>query len=304
MNTTRYITVIVAGSVSAASACAQPLSHWSFDETSGAVAADPISGFVGSLRGDAAFAPGEGKAGGAVRITAAGGGHVTMGDVYMLTGGAKWCVSLWIKTADRSTQFPLSRHHTGVVAGFLIGIGSHGGGYGEADKPHLYIAHHPGGEARGTTVVTDDQWHQIVGMCDGSRPMIFVDGAPVEDEGTGAGGGVNAAPFLVGGLWNGSAVLPVFTGMIDDVQVYGNTMSDAAVDWLFANPGQVLPPCYADCDTSTGMWVLDIFDFLCFGNLFAVGDPYACDCDVTTGPLVCDIFDFLCFGNAFANGCR
>ena len=61
--------------------------------------------------------------------------------------------------------------------------------------------------------------------------------------------------------------------------------------------------CYADCDTTTGVGVLDIFDFLCFGNRFSAGDPYACDCDTTTGPGVCDIFDFLCFGNAFNAGC-
>ncbi len=62
--------------------------------------------------------------------------------------------------------------------------------------------------------------------------------------------------------------------------------------------------CYPDCDQSTGPGVLDIFDFLCFGNLFAAGDPYACDCDTTTGAGVCDIFDFLCFGNAFNVGCQ
>ena len=61
--------------------------------------------------------------------------------------------------------------------------------------------------------------------------------------------------------------------------------------------------CYADCDQSTGIGVLDIFDFLCFGNAFAVGEPYACNCDLSTGPNTCDIFDFLCFGNAFAAGC-
>ncbi len=61
--------------------------------------------------------------------------------------------------------------------------------------------------------------------------------------------------------------------------------------------------CYADCDTSTGVGVLDIFDFLCFGNRFSSNDPYACDCDTSTGMGVCDIFDFLCFGNAFNAGC-
>jgi hypothetical protein len=61
--------------------------------------------------------------------------------------------------------------------------------------------------------------------------------------------------------------------------------------------------CYADCDPSTGPGILDIFDFLCFGNRFAAADPYACDCDTSTGPGVCDIFDFLCFGNEFNAGC-
>jgi hypothetical protein len=54
--------------------------------------------------------------------------------------------------------------------------------------------------------------------------------------------------------------------------------------------------CYADCD---GSGELDFFDFLCFQNLFAAGDPRA-DCD-ESGEL--DFFDVLCFQNAFAAGC-
>lgn len=61
--------------------------------------------------------------------------------------------------------------------------------------------------------------------------------------------------------------------------------------------------CYADCDQSTGAGVLDIFDFLCFQDLFVAGDPYACDCDLSTGIGVCDVFDFLCFQNQFVSGC-
>jgi hypothetical protein len=69
------------------------------------------------------------------------------------------------------------------------------------------------------------------------------------------------------------------------------------------NSFTVEAPCYPDCDLSTGQGVLDIFDFLCFQNLFATNDPYACECDPSTGPGICDIFDFLCFQNAFAAGC-
>ena len=61
--------------------------------------------------------------------------------------------------------------------------------------------------------------------------------------------------------------------------------------------------CYADCTQSTGVGVLDLFDFLCWQGHFVNGNPYACDCDTSTGNGVCDIFDFLCFQNAFVGGC-
>ena len=54
--------------------------------------------------------------------------------------------------------------------------------------------------------------------------------------------------------------------------------------------------CYADCD---GSGSLDFFDFLCFQDAFAAGDPYA-DCD-GSGSL--NFFDFLCYQNEFAAGC-
>ena len=60
--------------------------------------------------------------------------------------------------------------------------------------------------------------------------------------------------------------------------------------------------CYPDCDTSTGVGVLDIFDFLCFQNAFVTGECYA-DCDTSSGPGALDIFDFLCFQSAFVAGC-
>jgi subtilisin family serine protease len=92
--------------------------------------------------------------------------------------------------------------------------------------------------------------------------------------------------------------------VIADEIVEDGHVETAALDAdyaLVASGGTAL--CYPDCDTSTGVGTLDIFDFLCFQNLFVNANPYACDCDTSTGPLVCDIFDFLCFQNAFANGC-
>ncbi len=142
---------------------------------------------------------------------------------------------------------------------------------------------------------------------------------------TGAGGpySTNASVFLVAGSGWTSFVFPVG---IDDWTPVGGTSLNATLiavsafrilnssapafaavieagDLLVDNITAEGQACYPDCDTSTGVGTLDLFDFLCFQNSFVNGEVYACDCDTSTGPLVCDLFDFLCFQNAFVGGC-
>lgn len=127
---------------------------------------------------------------------------------------------------------------------------------------------------------------------------------------------VTSVPVVVPGELAPTAITrvsaPTFFAQLDalagqDRREY-NIAVDVGRDGIFdpqtdaAGWFQVVPVvCGADCDLNR---VLDIFDFICFGNLFLAGDPYACDFDTTTGPGVCDIFDFLSFANAFAAGCR
>lgn len=79
----------------------------------------------------------------------------------------------------------------------------------------------------------------------------------------------------------------------------------AYVDGVF---GSVLIPfglaaqCYANCDGSTAVPVLNVNDFQCFLNRYAAGDPYA-NCDGSTAAPVLNINDFQCFLNQFAVGC-
>jgi hypothetical protein len=99
----------------------------------------------------------------------------------------------------------------------------------------------------------------------------------------------------------GGARLTVRAPGIHSVEFVGTRNSEgAAVDDLAFNPVVgASKACYADCDTSTGAGMLDVFDFLCFQDAFVSGDPYA-DCD---GNSVLDVFDFLCFQDAFVLGC-
>ncbi len=62
------------------------------------------------------------------------------------------------------------------------------------------------------------------------------------------------------------------------------------------------PACYANCDGSTSAPVLNVLDFACFLDRYAVGDPYA-NCDGSTTPPVLSILDFNCFVSRFSAGC-
>ncbi len=66
--------------------------------------------------------------------------------------------------------------------------------------------------------------------------------------------------------------------------------------WVVDLMGEVVVGCAADCE---GDGDLDVFDFLCFQNLFAIEDPYA-DWE---GDGDWDVFDFLAYQNAYATGC-
>jgi hypothetical protein len=93
------------------------------------------------------------------------------------------------------------------------------------------------------------------------------------------------------------------------------------VRFLYAPPGTVsnfpvwsigvdnmrifeIPPstCYANCDGSLSVPILNVNDFICFQARFAAGDSYA-NCDASTFPPVLNINDFLCFQSRFAAGC-
>jgi hypothetical protein len=68
-----------------------------------------------------------------------------------------------------------------------------------------------------------------------------------------------------------------------------------------AQPGPC-STCYANCDSSSVPPVLNINDFTCFLQKFALGDSYA-NCDGSTTVPILNVADFTCFLNRFAAGC-
>ena len=60
--------------------------------------------------------------------------------------------------------------------------------------------------------------------------------------------------------------------------------------------------CYANCDGSTSPPALNVGDFTCFLQAYAIGDPYA-NCDHSTIAPVINAGDFTCFLQKYAIGC-
>ena len=110
--------------------------------------------------------------------------------------------------------------------------------------------------------------------------------------------GLDGQPIEERGITTLIETLAFTTGRVARVRFLDNGGDGHLLDTFTFGP--ITSQCYANCECDG---VLDIFDFLCFGNKFAANDPYACDCDTSTGQGACDIFDFLCFGNAFDAGC-
>ena len=118
------------------------VSEWRFGETSSAIAHDNVGGINGTLFGGAAFDPGAGPGpgiySGAISLSEATDGYVSMGNVYPFTSGS-FSVVAWVKTTDAAHgQFAVSLQHTSIAPnGYFLGLNNVGDGLGTVGS-HFY----------------------------------------------------------------------------------------------------------------------------------------------------------------------
>jgi hypothetical protein len=77
----------------------------------------------------------------------------------------------------------------------------------------------------------------------------------------------------------------------------GNTGTDASDSHV-----KIGNPCYPNCDDSTAAPALNVADFTCFLQAFALSDAYA-NCDGSTAAPILNVADFTCFLQKYASGC-
>jgi hypothetical protein len=98
-------------------------------------------------------------------------------------------------------------------------------------------------------------------------------------------------------------------GQHDAGDMSGGGFTLAGGFWAGAVGGAT--PCYANCDQSTAVPVLNVDDFTCFINQYALAQSlppaqqvaHYANCDGSTAAPVLNVDDFTCFINRYAAGC-
>lgn len=217
-----------------------------FDESGGQTAFDSVGLFDGTLSATGASFVSGGISGNAISLDLALGGLVNMGTSFPAFTSGDFSIVLWVKTTTTAIDtIPLAKHKAGVQNGYLFAINTTGGG-GLANKATFisgseFVAQSP----TSTTSVNDGLWHQLVGVYTaGGTHSIYVDGSPFETTTTSPSIPDLGAPFLIGGVREIAGTNNPearYTGLVDEVQVYDQTLTDSQIDFLFLNPAQVVP---------------------------------------------------------------
>ncbi|MFG0283561.1 MAG: hypothetical protein ACF8R7_03995 [Phycisphaerales bacterium JB039] len=234
------------------------------------------------------------------------GENVGAAYVFEKIGGA-WTLVAKIVASDGSPNDRFG--HAASISGDLIVIGAEGDQDRGVEAGSAYIFQR-----------IDGAWTEVAKLLasDGGPNDRFGCSAAISGQTAVVGSysdddlGVDAGSAFVyrriGGSWRQVAKLLASDGAAEDrfghwVAIDGQRIVAGARtdDDRASNAGAVFIfeldcACYADCD---GDSALTVFDFLCFQNQFAAGDP-AADCD---GDGSLTFFDFLCVQNACAAGC-
>lgn len=199
--------------------------HWRFDDASGQRVADATGhGYDGQIHGNPTWTTG--VTGGALQFDGDGDYvDVGTGTEFNITGPIT--VVAWFRIAgfDKESQTIISKGDTAwrlqknrrtpslTFAGFGL----------KTDDAW--------GATRGSVKVDDDQWHQAVGVYDGARIALYIDGKL--DASAPATGSIatNDEPVQIGD--NSEEVDRAWHGLIDEVHIYTYALSEAEISALY-----------------------------------------------------------------------
>ena len=191
------------------------IAHWTLDESEGTVAVDSAGGKYGYVLGDAAWQPAGGQVAGALQLDGIDDCVVT--SFVLDPSEGPFSVLAWVK-GGAPGQVVVS-HSQGMGANCLM-----------ADAEGRLMTEL--GSSAGAnsalisqTIITDDQWHRIGLVWDGSYRHLYVDGAEVARDAAPLPGLESGEGGVCIGAGNGMETGTFFSGLIDDVRIYNRVVN-------------------------------------------------------------------------------
>ncbi|CAN5205007.1 hypothetical protein BH11PLA2_BH11PLA2_18920 [soil metagenome] len=218
------------------------LAQYHFNESGGPTAFDATGSFNGSLSSTgASFVPG-GISGNALDLNRPANGLVNVGNVLGSTASGNLSVVLWVKTTTMQIDtLVLSKHATGSNNGYFVHVNANFDG-GAANKATFVASQTPGNSPTSSLSVNDGNWHQIVGVFQaGVTESIYVDGQFQSSSPAAAAIVANSAPFLFGGATFSGTPTALYSGQLDEVQIYNGILSQAQITALYNSPATPVP---------------------------------------------------------------
>jgi hypothetical protein len=221
---TTVLLLIVAGSASA-----DKVAHWTFDEGAGTTVTDSENGLVGTFVGDPAFVAGVPVLGGSALDL---DGVDDYGDcgydpLYDMTGDMT--VAAWVQIRE-------------VTAAWMAAVaqGEYAWRLGNANvdtRPHFGITFwsNPVASQDGTTEIPLNEWHHIAGVYEaGGNLTVYLDGEVDAQIAADSPIGISYQNVLIGN--NPDSMERFWNGLIDDVQLYNEALSQAELQAIIPEP--------------------------------------------------------------------
>ncbi len=234
------------------------IAHYTFNEAAGAsVAANDVFGSTAGVVGANVTTGVAGVNGNAYSFggaTANQADIVDMGNASFfaaITTSNKYTLSAWVKTADttgnrNTVVFAGSSTVNNIYADLGVAAGQAGalGAASARNRPTGAVAPQDSGIYSTPVVapVNNNAWHLLAMTVDisTSKLSLYVDGVLANTQTMAIGSLPTFNNFEIGRLGRLAPVDP-YNGLVDDVQVYDQALTLSEVQFMFANPGAVVP---------------------------------------------------------------
>ena len=206
------------------------IARWTFDESAGSVAADSSgNGNEGALQGNPVWQPSAGKSKGALLFDG-DGDYVKIGNEPRFDIAGEMTVAAWIKVNqfDKDWQAIVAKGDSA----WRIQRNQNKDSLEFACSGLKIPSNSPYGGLYGQKGVNDGQWHHAVGVYDGDKMYIYVDG--VMDVSQTASGGIdtNDQPVYIGE--NSEMTERFWNGLIDEVRIYNYALDEGQIRALYS----------------------------------------------------------------------